>query len=144
MKTHTVKFQVSLSNGETFFEGKGKFQEVAGELSPWQKLMNYIEDNRLEITSLALFTDEGRKFNLPHAGKNPKFAPQMKVEFAAPYTFNLFRYIEYNLKGAGGKITSQKVHSLFTVIEAIYPKFKVQLWVDENDHDNCRVLVVKK
>jgi len=142
MQTHTVKFQVSLSNGETFFEGKGQFKEIAGEKSPFQKLIDYLVDHKVEITSLALYTDEGRKFNLPHAGKNPKFSPQIKGEFLLPIDFNLFRYVEQDMKATGGKTTDRKTVTLFTVAEAIYPDYKVQLWVDEHNHNNCRVLIL--
>jgi len=145
METHTVKFQISLSNGETFFEGKGPFKEIPGEKSPWQKLIDYLVENKVEITSLALYTDEGRRFTLPHAGKNPKFAPQIKGDFVLPIDFHLFRYIEQDLKVTPtGEITDRRTAALFTVAEAIYPDYKIQLWVDEHDHNNCRVLIVEK
>lgn len=144
METHTVKFQISLSNGETFFEGKGPFKEIPGEKSPWQKVIDYLIDNKVEITSLALYTDEGRRFTLPHAGKNPKFTPQIKGDFVLPIDFNLFRYIEQDMKATPtGEITDRRTVTLFTVAEAIYPNYKVQLWVDEKDHNNCRILIIE-
>lgn len=73
LQVHKVKWQVSLSDGQTLFEDKGDFAVVPGELSPWNKLLKYIEDNSLAITSLSLYTDDGRTFNLPSLGKNPKF-----------------------------------------------------------------------
>jgi len=138
MQTHNVKWQVSLSNGETFFEGKSQFADVDGELSPWQKLMKYIDANSLSITSLSLFSGN-RNYNIPPMGENPKFNPVIGGQVSQkPFDFNMFRYAEGDIDSSGS-VTPDK---LYTVAEAFFNGFKVQLWVDENNVDNCWVRIV--
>lgn len=128
-----VKWFVSLSNGETFFEGKGKFTVVNGEPSPWNKLLQYLKDKELRITSIGLYTDDGRTFNLPSAGRNPKhFVFQEKDK---PIGYNMFRAF-------GTDKTPNAIADIYTVIEAKYDNYKLQLWVSENDTSNCWVVVV--
>lgn len=135
LNSHKVKWQVSLSNGETFFEGKGDFIEVAGELSPWQKLLAYLRDNKLNITSISLYTDDNKTFNLPSLGKNPKFSA----------FFQDFKPIGYNMERQFAKDHGESP-DLFTTISAIYRipimgtsgiHLKMSLWVDENNTNNC-------
>ena len=68
-----VLWTVGLSNGETIAEEKGNFKTIEGALSPWQRLLSYLPDAKATITSLSLYTNDGRRWNLPSAGKNPKF-----------------------------------------------------------------------
>lgn len=168
---HNVKWQVSLSNGETFFEGKGNYQEIAGEKSPWQRLLCYIANNKLKITSISLYTDFGQTFNLPSSGNNPKFGAFLDAE--KPIDYNMFRSLAREARVINMKADKAKVSDWFTTIEAIYPSkiveangeikvtkkdgttkiipqkinikipgYKLQLWVDENNTKNCWVLVV--
>ena len=136
-----VFWQVSLSNGETFYENKGIFVLIPGELSPWKRLLNYIVEHKVEITSLSLFTKDGRTFNLPSAGKNPKFAPFALAEKPIDYIFN--RYLAREHEVVDMKVVKTEATDWFAVIEAIYPTYKLQLWVDENNTRNSWVLVVR-
>lgn len=140
LKTHNVKFKVSLSNGETFFEGKGDYVLIPGELSPWQRLQKYIADKQLLITSLSLYTDDGRTFNLPSAGRDPKFRPFATAE--KPLDFNYCHYVAREHDIVGQQIVNTVPSDWFTVIEAIYQTYTLQLWVDENNTRNSWVLVV--
>jgi len=137
---NNVTWQVSLSNGETFFEGKGQFEEIAGIDSSWQRLIKYIAVNKLSITSLSLVTEDGRTFNLPSAGKNPKFKPFVDAE--KPLDYELHRTISREHTVVNNQITKTENVDWFTYIEAIYPNYKLQLWVDENNTRNSWVLVV--
>lgn len=141
---HKVKFKVSLSNGETLFEGKDILEEIPNELSPWNKLIKYTADNHCEVTSLSLYTDDGQTFNLPSAGKNPKFRAFADAE--KPIDFECYRKIANDLMVTpeNGEYVARKhgTADWYTVIEAIYPKYRLQLWVDENNTKNCWVLVV--
>lgn len=131
-----VKWQVSLSNGETFFEGKGKFISVSGELSPWQKLGQYLKDNNLSITSLGLYTDFGQHFNLPAMGNNPKFKEFKDILIPSEY--------KMHRKLSGEMVKGRTViKDWFTVIEAIYPDYKLQIWVDEKNIKNLWSLIIK-
>lgn len=142
---HNVKFKVSLSNGETYYEGKAPFEEIVNQPSPWQRLIRYTIDKKCTITSLALYTDSGQTFNLPSLGKNPKFK-----EFATlkekPIDFQVSRKIATEMDvvktEAGYNTSNRKVAEWYTVAEAIYPSYSLQLWVDEQDTKNCWVLVV--
>lgn len=140
---HKVKWLVSLSNGETFFEGKGKFVEIAGQRSPWQRLLSYTAQSKTTITSLSLYTDEGQTFNLPSAGNNPKFAPFRALE--KPIDYAVRRHIANEASGSqdenGVKVGAMKMSDWFTSIVAIYPTHELQLWVDNQNTKNCWVLV---
>lgn len=151
---HKVKWQVSLSNGETFFEGKGDYQDIQdGRPSPWQRLNSYLVANNLKLTSLSLYTDDNQTFQLPSAGKNPKF--KEFGELPAPYEFNFFRKVGTEVGMEGNKQTGEpKMVDWYTCIEASYfvditrPKkaemirvvLALQLWVDEMNPKNCWVL----
>lgn len=139
--TRHVFWQVSLSNGETFFENKGQFVMIPGELSPWQRLIKYIVANKLTITSLSLYTEDGRTFNLPSAGRNPKFNPFQLAE--KPIDYNFSHTISREHEIVDNKVVGTLVVDWFATIEAIYKDYKLQLWVDENNTRNSWVLVVK-
>lgn len=123
-----IKFVVGLSNGENLIEGEGILQKIAGENSPWWKLQKYIKENDLEIRSMYLVSKTkvgNRHYNLPNE-KN-------KFNGIAPLGFNCFRY--YASDGLSGDENVEH----YCVAEAIYPKFKVQLWINEKDPDKCHV-----
>jgi hypothetical protein len=132
---HNVRFQVSLSNGETFYEGKGEYSDLPGQLSPWQRLERYTLEKKLSITSLSLYTEDGQTFNLPSSGKNPKFQIFTKLE--KPLDYNVCRYLARDIDQDGAKISD-----LFTVAEAIYPTYKLQIWVDEKNVRNSWAAVI--
>jgi len=141
-----IFWKVSLSNGETFYENKGDFIKVNGQLSPWNKLIKYTLEKKVFITSLSLYTyDKGtttpRTFNLPSAGKDPKFAPFAVVD--KPLDFKYGHYIAQDHDVVNNTIVKSVVTDDYAVIEAFYPDYKLQLWVDENNTRNSWVLVVK-
>jgi hypothetical protein len=131
MKT---KWFASLSDGSTVYEEKGDFKTIKGELSPWQRLLKHL-DNGIKITSISLYTDDGKRFNLPSAGKNPKF--KEFAEAPKPTSYNFFRK-------AGADIMNGKAESyeVYAVIEAIYPDKKLQLWVSESNSNNSWAVIV--
>lgn len=134
MTQHTVLWSVSLSNGETLYEEKGAFQTIRGELSPWQRLLKYLSETNTVITSLSLYTKEGRRFNLPSNGANPKFK-----EFGLhvkPVFYKMFRKIGFDAQGG-----NRDVQDVYTVAEATYEDGKVlQVWVDNATH-NCWTVI---
>jgi hypothetical protein len=131
----TVGWKVSLSNGETLYEYKGDFVIIPGEISPWQKLLQYIAQNNLTITSMSLYTDGGQTFNLPSAGKNPKFHAFDIQEKPIAYTFS---------NRLGQDMIGQTDGDLFAIIEAEYNTYRLQIWVDRNNPKNTWSLVVSK
>ena len=134
MQTLKVKWQVSLSDGTTVYEGKGDYLYIAGELSPWNRLLEHIKTNELRITSLSLYTDKGQTFNLPSAGKNPKF--HLFASSPQPIGYKMFRAV-------GHDIDAQS-EDHFTVAEADYGDYRLQLWVDNQHPENCWTLLVKE
>lgn len=130
----TLGWKVSLSNGETLYQHKGDFCIVPGELSPWQRMLKYLRDNNLSITSLSLYTDSGQTFNLPSLGKNPKFHAFHSA--TKPNGFNFF----YK---AGLDVVGQEEQDLFAVIEAQYDTHKLQIWVDCNNVQNSWSLIIE-
>lgn len=137
MKTqHNVKWQVSLSNGETLYEDKGEYIEKDdGSLSPWNKLLEYIKDNELAITSLSLYTDDNQHFSLPSLGKNPKF--NLFAIAPKPTTYKMFRAYAQDVMGE-----SSGQEDLFTVAEAFYGNVVMQIWVNERNPKNCWTLLL--
>lgn len=146
-----VKWQVSLSNGETFLEGKEPFNFKDGEPLPFARLEKYLVENKLKITSIALTEPEtNRTWNLPGMANRPKFrafdsAPQ-------PYDYHVFRKMAQDV-GTGSideegkqnivKYDIPKNVEVFTVAEAVYKGgVKLQLWVSESNPDNSWILAV--
>lgn len=128
MKTHTVRWSVSLNNGATLYEEKGDYVSIQGVLSPWQRLLKYVEENNLQITSLALYTEDGRRFNLPSAGNNPRFKAFGEAE--KPVKYRAYRRV-----GMDVLTGSDQKEEVFTIAEAEYTDGKkLQLWVDEKTH----------
>lgn len=129
----SIKWQVALSNGQQILEDNDfKNDETS---SAWQKLLSYISDNNLEITSLSLLTSDNRTFNLPSGGKRPRFKAFYDVDKPAGYRF--FHTVGADVVSSTGEKHSEK----FAVVEAQYPTYRVQLWVDEVNTNNCWVLV---
>ena len=133
MKTN-VKWFASLSDGQTIFEDKGDYKIIKGELSPWQRLLKHLETG-VKITSLSLYTDDGRRFNLPSLGKNPNFKVFQEAEM--PESYNFFRKAGADI--LGGK--AQK-YEIFVVAEAIYKNNKLQFWVSEDNNNNAWTVLI--
>lgn len=128
-----VLWKVSLSNGETLYEEKGDYQIIPGQLSPWQRLLRHMVDVQAYITSLALYTRKGQTFNLPSLSKNPKFHVFANAKKPTHYTF--YRKYGHDV------YENEESADLFSVIEAQYETYKLQLWVDEKHPENCWTLV---
>lgn len=123
--THKVHWIVGLSNGETAHEYKGNYTVITDELSPWQRLKRYTEENGVHITSLSLGTDDGRRWHLPSAGKNPKFRAFTAEQ---PVGYRMFRMAAQEVRKDGVGDWGD----LYTCIEATYEDGrKLQVWVAE-------------
>jgi len=120
----------SLSNGENAVEGKDKFEEIKGEISPWQKLLAYIEKNKLTITGMQIRA-EGKVFTLPST--EPKFGGEV------PLGYKYFRKAVADMMSDNPK--DLHLAELYICIQAIYKNFTVSLWVDENNSKNSWVSV---
>lgn len=122
-----VLFIAGLSNGETVTEEKGNFTTIEGALSPWQRLLSYCADNGVEITSLSLYAKDGRRWNLPSAGKNPKF--HAFAVASKPVSYKFFRKMGGDVNPTTGEVTAQEKYA---VAEAVYEDGRtIQLWVDD-------------
>lgn len=122
MRTRNVFWRVSLSNGDTFHEGNKPFQTVEGALSPWQRLLRYLETNKASITALALYTKAGHVYQLPSAGNRPRFHTTDSVEAPTGYRFFMTHKASFNAHG----VVSEE--SAWVVIEAQYPSHALQIW----------------
>lgn len=116
----------SLSNGETIHEEKGNYKRTPGDPSPWVRLLSYIAANNLTITSLAIYTECGRRFNLPSLGHNPRF--RAFADAQKPVSFNFFRQHGQDVIGN----THTGAPDVYSVIQASYPDGStLQMWVDD-------------
>jgi hypothetical protein len=122
-----IQWRVKLSSGEVFTENIKPFEKISGEKTPWLRLLDYIDKNNLKIVSLSLVDGE-RVFNLPSKTNRPKFMAFSGL--IKPKKFNFYRML-------GMEFDKRE---LFSVIEADYGNYKLQLWVDEY-HKNSWVLV---
>lgn len=123
---HRVQFDIGLSNGEMITEGKGNYQRIDGELSPWLRALRYIAETGMKITSLSLYAGDGQRWNLPSAGKNPRF--KELGDFAVPIGFNFFRKAGLDYTSAGEPTTEER----FAVAEAQYPDGRImQIWIND-------------
>lgn len=128
--THKVLFILGLSNGETITEEKGDYVTIPGELSPWRRASAYIRRSGVSITSLSLYTPDGKRWNLPSMGKNPKFHAFHAAE--KPVGFNFFRQIGAEVDKETGALSDQEQYA---IIEAQYHDgTKLQVWVHNETH----------
>lgn len=132
---HNAKWGVSLSNGETLYEGKNDFIEIEGAKSPWQRLNAYRLENRASITSLFIYTDCGKVYNLPSLAKNPKFRA-FAGDFK-PFDFTLERHLGTN-PGSGGTDHFTSICAFYNLNGVI---LKLSLWVDEKNVAHSRSLL---
>lgn len=139
MQSHRVLWNVSLSNGENFHEGSGSFEEIEGELSPWNKLQRYLNGmGALEITSLWLSCPSGARHVLPSRSNRNRHQPFLHAFHSAekPHTLRCFR----RLSQAVGDVDESK--DLYTVAEASFENYKLQIFVSEHDPNVSWALVV--
>lgn len=123
---HKALWMASLSNGETIHEEKGNYKRTPGEPSPWVRLLSYIAANNLTITSLAIYTECGRRFNLPSLGHNPRFRAFSEAQ--KPVEFNFERNLGQDVIGD----TKSGAPDLYAVISARYEDGStLQMWVDD-------------
>lgn len=128
-----IGWKVSLNDGSTHYEGKGNYLHLDGELSPWQRLVAHLEANNLHITSLGLYTSDGRTFNLPSAGNNPVFHAFSKSD--KPLKYLCYRKVGLDVLG-------KNKSSNFIVAEAQYATHSLQVWVDCLNTRNSWVLAI--
>lgn len=137
MNKQKVQWSVSLSNGETLYENKGNFQTIEGELSPYQRLLAFIVDEGASITSMSLYTDDGHRWNLPSAGKNPKFKAFSDAE--KPVSYKFFRKLGQDVTCDGEKGEPD----IYSVIEAVYDMEgkRIQVWVDNKTFNSWSLII---
>lgn len=135
MDSHNVKFKISLSNGETLYEGKGILAEIHNEPSPLQKLFNYISSKKVYITSLTLQA-KGREYSLPSAGNNPRF--KAFADARRPLYYKMYRKLATDVLGG-----NEGVRDLYTVGEAVYRNYSLQLWVNEDYPHQAYTLILE-
>lgn len=142
--TPEARWKVSLSNGETLYEEKGNFKSSKEErFSPWKRLILYIEElnenseKPIEITSIGIYTDDGRTFNLPSGGRVPKFHAFFTAK--KPRAFNMFKASSSGISMRRG---ANREEYNFIVAEAIYDIGRLQMWVEINEGKNCWTLFV--
>lgn len=128
-----TRWKVGLSNGETFIEDHGPFARLAGKLSPWHKLKEYLAEKELKISSLCL-TEGSRTINLPSMTDSPRFS--FFANSAKPIAFEFGRAYGMDDNGANKDV--------FEVIEANYGDRFLQVWVDSKNSNNSWVLVSSK
>jgi hypothetical protein len=131
---HRIYFIASLSNGQTITEGKGDYAVTTGELSPYQRLLAFCAKENVSITSLSLATADGRRWNLPSSGKNPKF--KAFGDAPKPLSYKFFRKMGVDIINS----VSQEQET-YSVIEATYPTHKLQVWVDERTGNSWSLII---
>lgn len=145
-----ARWLVSLSNGETAIEGKSPFEEIIGELSPWQKLTRYLASNKLTITGIRIQVDVDelptRTFNLPSLSPKAKW---QNLKPILPTGFNYFRRVEQTM--LADSVDEEGIHGLrakdqhhFIEIHAYYPTFTLLVIVDEDEGNESWSMIIPK
>lgn len=122
---NSARWFASLSNGENAVEGAGKFEKIAGELSPWQKLQAYINENNITITGMQIRID-GREYTLPSI--NPKFGGE------TPLSYKFGRKVAADM--LSDKMGDLQLAEMHIFITAVYKDVEVTLLVDEMGRRN--------
>lgn len=135
MQSHRVLWNVSLSSGENFRECFGKFEEFKGEPSPWQQLLVYLEESGSEITSMWLTCPGGARHQLPSMGIRD--VPLLSAFHKAEKPTKLWHRRRLS---AGPGLSGAR--DQYTIIEAIYSSYKLQIFVSEHDPNVSWSLVV--
>jgi len=118
--TTKARWFASLSNGENAVEGIGKFEEIQDEISPWRKLVNYCNENKLHVTGMQIRIS-GRTYTLPT--NSPKFASKK------PVGYSYFRKIAADVMS--NKVGAVKAAEQYICVVAVYEDSLMYLWVDE-------------
>lgn len=118
---HSLNWKVKLSNGEEFIEGVAPFDFLPDVDSPWLRLQEYLKEKELKIVYLAI-KNGTQVFNLPYQESNPRF--KKFEERGQPTDFNFFRIV-------AKEIPPKRRNEGCVVIEATYPDYILQLWVDD-------------
>jgi len=102
-----IKWFAVLSDTSLIIEGVGICEEVGGEDSSWWKLQDHLEKNDLKIVGLGVMCD-GKRIQLPLDADK----------------YNSFRNVVLGSSGT-------EVTEYYTVVEAIYKNYTIQIWIDE-------------
>ena len=122
---------VSLSDGTSAIENRGKFKEGTGKSSSWRKLLKHLEENKLTITGLKIVV-KGRHYHLPTLSDDYRFAS------AKPNNL-------YYRRKAVGDLMGSKFNPAEQYIGAIaeYDDFIIKLWVNEKTEDSYIQIIEK-
>lgn len=135
---HNVYWIASLSNGDTITEGKGDYTVTTGELSPYQRLLAFCRDNDVHLTSISLATRDGKRWNLPSAGRDPKF--HAFASLPQPVSYKMFRKVAMDANSIEGMQNAPK-QDVHTCIEARYADGRcLQVWVNEENYTSWSLL----
>jgi hypothetical protein len=140
MRHHNTFFQVSLSNGETIFEGKGDYKEIEGQPSPWQRLLLHLRETKTHITSLAIYSG-GRRYMLPPMSKGgPNFVAFQSCD--RPVGFSFFRKLGQNMNDERESVGSEEI---FAIAQAQFDDGTfLEIWVSNDNPDNAWTLRAPK
>ena len=127
----TTKWLASLSDGTIAIEFLPPFEEINGELSPWNKLKAHMEENNLFITGLRVQVEKSgeatKTYNLPssNCNKDGTHEKWSGVKPIIPIGYNYYRRIRRSL-------TTPEVKHYIEII-ASFPKFNVSIFIDEDE-----------
>lgn len=116
---HETRWVASLSDGQTVTEGKGLATEVEGELSPWNKLQQYLKYTGLHITGMMIIYD-GQRVVLPSGAK--EYRQYRKVAAEVNTSQTQFRFSEK-----------------WNIIAGIYGDNLIEICVDELGKNHVKI-----
>jgi hypothetical protein len=130
-----VFFIASLSNGETVVEGRGVWYWANEIPSPWNRLIRYTVEKKLTINSLSLSTPHGAVFTIPTAGGRPRFRGFADDKALKPLDYEVKRYLardmDIGIVDKKAEIEGVEIAEFYTIAEAIYKDYSVEVWVNE-------------
>lgn len=153
MKKVQARWLVSLSDGTTAIEGKTPYEEINGQLSPWQRLIQHISTNNLSITAIRIELEiekDGQIFthhyNLPSKSPKQKWANLKPI---LPTHFDYHRRVSLELGNAtvndkGGLDVKPLGETHYIEITAYFPHFNLMILVDEDNASESWSIIVPK
>lgn len=118
-----AKWLISLSNGETILEDNNRLNDIYSDnRSPYQKLMQYCEDNGLKITGIRLQVN----------GVTHTFSSSPKAKFPTVLDIKEIGYRRRAELTAGGGTKEESYIRYYVIIGC----HKFSLWLDEKTGDS--------
>lgn len=144
-----ARWLVSLSDGTMALEDKHPYENIPGQVSPYQRMIRHVRENKLDISGIRIQIEkEGeatRTYNL--VSKSPKqkwggLSPMIPNELTYKRRVQQSGTAEPNEQGGYDVQTGSLIETHFIEIHAIYDNFSLVTIVDEDSGTESWSLII--